>query len=101
MDTIERNQSLTQIMRAATLRDRQEHDLADIARMLNTHGPQGLLKLVAEACEDRSELENDDMEICAQRIGECIESLNDELDVEIVSEAEIISENRYNDNRRF
>jgi len=81
-------------------RDQQETDLREIKRMLSVHKWDGLLKLVAEACEDKSELEFDDMEICAQRIDECVDSLRDELDGDPVTEQEIASENRYNDPRR-
>ncbi len=66
-----------------------------LARIRDVPSMLEILKAWAATCEAQSELENDDMEIAAQRFDEFRESLADELEPSTDS-----SDDHYNDPRR-
>ena len=76
--------NLSDLMRAAQAADQQVTALSEIhlalSKLRSNTAIVDVLIGLAVTCADLSELEDDDFEIMAQRIDECVESLEDELD---------------------
>ena len=91
---------ITTITAEAFKRDQESADFAELARMLDRRSPLSILCLLAEAVNEKSQLENDAYEQAAQHIENCADLCRLDYDAEPANQRLDESDERHADPRR-